>query len=81
MSHQDVSAYPHDRTHDIVEAETVVVDFAWYGALFLLGVAALIKTAHFVLGEVDLAEIGHVVLYGLITLLRVAVLIVLASVI
>jgi NitT/TauT family transport system permease protein len=57
------------------------VDFAWYGALVLLGVGALIKTAHFVLGEVTLAEMGRVVLYGLITLLRVAVLIALASLI
>jgi NitT/TauT family transport system permease protein len=55
------------------------VDYLWYGGLLLLGLGALVKMTHFVLGEVTFAEIGHVVLYGFITLLRVAVLIALAS--
>jgi NitT/TauT family transport system permease protein len=54
-------------------------DYAWYALLGLVGAVALWKTTGFVLGEVRLAEIGHVVLLGLITLLRVAVLIALAS--
>src|SRR5580658_9032709 len=54
------------------------VDYAWYAVLVLIGLAALSKTAHFVLGEVRLAEIGHVIVLGSITLLRVAVLIALA---
>jgi len=57
------------------------VDYAWYALLALIGLAALSKTAGFVLGEVRLAEIGQVVILGLITLLRVAVLIALASLI
>ncbi len=57
------------------------VDFAWYALLALLGILALWKTTGFVLGEVRPGEIGHVMLYGLITLTRVAVLISLATVI
>jgi NitT/TauT family transport system permease protein len=57
------------------------VDFAWYGALLLIGLVALWRITRFVLGEVQPAEIGHVIVLGFITLLRVAVLIALASVI
>jgi NitT/TauT family transport system permease protein len=57
------------------------IDYLWYGGLLLLGLGALVKMTHFVLGEVTFAEIGHVFLYGFITLLRVAVLIALASLI
>jgi NitT/TauT family transport system permease protein len=57
------------------------VDYAWYTLLILIGLGALWKTMRFVLGAVQLAEIGHVIVLGLITLLRVAVLIALASVI
>jgi NitT/TauT family transport system permease protein len=57
------------------------VDYVWYGLLILIGLGALWKTASFVLGEVRPAEIGRVILYGFITLLRVAVLIALASLI
>src|ERR1700738_3344765 len=55
------------------------VDYAWYALLGLIGLAALLKTARFVLGEVHPAEIGHVIVLGLLTLLRVTVLIALAS--
>src|SRR5256884_3599267 len=55
------------------------VDYAWYALLALMGLVALSKTAGFVLGEVRPAEIGQVVILGLITLLRVAGLIALAS--
>jgi len=57
------------------------VDWAWYAALVLIGLGALWKTTTFVLDEVPLREIGHVVVLGLLTLVRVAVLIALASVI
>ena len=57
------------------------VDYVWYGVLILIGLAALAKTTQFVLGEVRPAEIGRVLLYGVFTLLRVAVLIALASLI
>jgi NitT/TauT family transport system permease protein len=49
--------------------------------LMLIGLAALAKTTQFVLGEVKPAEIGRVLLYGVFTLIRVAVLIALASLI
>ena len=55
------------------------VDYAWYALLGLLGLAALWKTARFVLGEVHPSEIGHVIVLGFLTLLRVAVLIALAT--
>jgi NitT/TauT family transport system permease protein len=54
-------------------------DVLWYTLLTLVGIGALWKTASFVLGGVPAAEIGHVVLLGLITLLRVVVLIAAAS--
>jgi NitT/TauT family transport system permease protein len=57
------------------------LDYVWYGSLLLIGLAALVRTVRFVLGEVSFGEIGHVFLFGLITLTRVAVLIALASVI
>jgi NitT/TauT family transport system permease protein len=55
------------------------VDFTWYTLLILIGLGALWKTTLFVLGEVRLGEIGHVIVLGFITLLRVSVLIALAS--
>jgi NitT/TauT family transport system permease protein len=54
-------------------------DLLWYTLLVLIGIGALWKTASFVLGGVSAAEIGHVVILGLITLLRVVVLIAAAS--
>jgi NitT/TauT family transport system permease protein len=57
------------------------VDYAWYALLGLLGLTALWKTTRFVLAEVHPAEIGQVIVLGLLTLLRVAVLIALASLI
>jgi NitT/TauT family transport system permease protein len=56
-------------------------DYGWYALLGLVGLLALWQTARFVLGEVQPAEIGRVIVLGLITLLRVAVLIALASLI
>ena len=55
-------------------------DLLWYTVIVLAAGAALWETAWFVLAGVQLAEIGHVVLLGFVTLLRVAVLIVLATV-
>ncbi len=56
-------------------------DVAWFAALGLIGLLALWKAVSFVHGDVPVAEIGHVVVLGCITLLRVAVLIALASLI
>jgi NitT/TauT family transport system permease protein len=57
------------------------LDYLWYALLLLIGLAALWKIADFVMGAVRFAEISHVIVLGFITLLRVAVLIALASLI
>jgi NitT/TauT family transport system permease protein len=57
------------------------VDYLWYALLLLIGVGALWKIAGFVLGAVRFGEIAHVIVLGFITLLRVMVLIALASLI
>ena len=56
-------------------------DMAWYATLIAIGLAALWKTVTFVHGDVPVGEIGRVVVFGFITLLRVAVLIAVASLI
>jgi NitT/TauT family transport system permease protein len=53
-------------------------DFAWYGLLGLLGAVALWKVARFV-GPISIGNILHVFALGLITMIRVLVLIALAS--
>jgi NitT/TauT family transport system permease protein len=62
---------PHSRWGDVL----------WYVLITLVGIGALWKTASFVLGGVAPAEIGHVVILGMVTLLRVIVLIAAASVV
>ncbi len=57
------------------------VDYLWYALLVAVGIGAVWRIARFVLGEVQPAEIGRVLLYGVFTLLRVSVLIALASLI
>jgi NitT/TauT family transport system permease protein len=59
--------------------ETPAIDLAWNGLLFLASLAAVIYIALYVHDEVGLAEVLRVFLLGLITLARVAVLIVLAA--
>jgi NitT/TauT family transport system permease protein len=54
-------------------------DILWYCLLTLLVGVATWKTLQFVRAGVDFGEVGHVVVLGLITLLRVVVLIALAS--
>ena len=56
-------------------------DVLWYTLLAVVGVGALWKIVTFVLGGLSAAEIGHVAILGLITLLRVIVLIAAASVV
>ena len=51
----------------------------WYTLVGLTGIGALWKTAAFVLGGVLPGEIGHAAILGLVTLLRVIVLIAIAS--
>ena len=54
-------------------------DILWYGLLLIAGAFAVWKTVWFVLSGVATAEVGHVVVLGLITLSRVIILIAAAS--
>ena len=54
-------------------------DVLWYGLLAVIGCAAVWKSVMFVRSGVDFAEVGRVIVLGLITLLRVTVLIAAAS--
>jgi NitT/TauT family transport system permease protein len=54
-------------------------DAAWYAAVAAIVGLAAWRIGHFVLSRVPLAEVGHVVLLGFLTLTRVIVLIALAS--
>ncbi|HZO21086.1 MAG TPA: ABC transporter permease subunit [Steroidobacteraceae bacterium] len=56
-------------------------DYLWYAVLVIIGLLALWKATLFVLSKVSPEEIGHVIVLGFITLVRVAVLIGLASLI
>jgi NitT/TauT family transport system permease protein len=79
MKPRAVSATPEARGVSVWNSR--LLDFAWYALLLLIGFGALWKTTDFVLGAVRFAEIRHVLLLGCFTLLRVAVLIAIASVI
>jgi NitT/TauT family transport system permease protein len=54
---------------------------AWYGLLILVAVVAAWRATSFIGGAVTLAEVGKVILYGFFTLVRVAVLLTIASLI
>ena len=54
-------------------------DVLWYGLLTVIGCAAVWKSVMFVRSGVDFVEVGRVVVLGLLTLLRVTVLIAAAS--
>jgi NitT/TauT family transport system permease protein len=56
-------------------------DFLWYTLVALIGVLALVKAVQFVFTEISLKEVGHVVLLGFLTFLRVGILIAIASLI
>jgi NitT/TauT family transport system permease protein len=58
-----------------------VADIVWYAGVGLLVALAVWKILGYVLSSVPAGQIGHVVVLGLYTLLRVAVLIALASVV
>jgi len=73
------SAAPRRRR--TAESDSRLGDVLWFSLLAVIGFCALVKTVTFVLGGVPAGEVGHVVVLGLITLLRVVVLIAFASVI
>jgi len=54
-------------------------DFVWYTLIALIGLVCLLKAVRFVFAEITPAEVGHVVLLGLATFTRVAILIAIAS--
>jgi NitT/TauT family transport system permease protein len=60
-------------------ARSRLADVAWYTVVGLTGFVAVVKMSSFVLSGVTPGEIGHVVILGFITLLRVVVLIAIAS--
>jgi NitT/TauT family transport system permease protein len=60
-------------------ASTLLADVAWYVAVAAVVALAVWRIGHFVLDHIPLLEVGHVVGLGFLTLLRVAVLIALAS--
>jgi NitT/TauT family transport system permease protein len=70
-----------DRARPTVQSHSRWGDVLWYTLIGLIAVGALWKTVSFVLSGVPAGEIGRVVVLGLITLLRVVVLITIASVV
>jgi NitT/TauT family transport system permease protein len=54
---------------------------AWYAAVSAVVALAAWRIGHFVLAHIPLAEVGHVAVLGCLTLLRVTVLIALASIV
>lgn len=58
-----------------------LIDLCWNGLVILLAVAIAYHVILYVQTEVTLADVGHVLVLGLITLLRVTVLIALSSLI
>ncbi len=69
------------RRRPTVQSNSRWGDVLWYFLIALVAVGALWKTVTFVLSGVPPGEIGHVLVLGLITLLRVVVLIAIASVV
>ncbi len=63
------------------EREGRLGDFIWYAAIALIGIISLLKAVQFVFAEITLTEVGHVVLLGFLTFLRVGILIAIASLI
>jgi NitT/TauT family transport system permease protein len=60
-------------------ATGLLTDMAWYAAVAAVAALAAWRIGLFVLRQIPLTEVGHVVGLGFLTLLRVAVLIALAS--
>jgi NitT/TauT family transport system permease protein len=71
---------PAPRTHAAPKSGRLL-DLLWGAMLFAMAMAALVEIGLFVHAEVDWSEVFHVFLLGLVTLARVIVLIVLASIV
>jgi NitT/TauT family transport system permease protein len=74
-------AITSSRARPTVQSHSRWGDALWYLLIGLIALGSLWKTVSFVLSGVPAGEIGHVVVLGLITLLRVVVLIAIASVV
>jgi NitT/TauT family transport system permease protein len=70
---------PPPRVNRSAAASTSLGDIAWYVVIAALIALAMWRIARFILDHIPLAEVGHVVALSGLTLLRVAVLIALAS--
>jgi NitT/TauT family transport system permease protein len=66
---------------DLDDRKLRLGDILWYALIALIGIVALWKAVWFVLEGIRPTEIGRVVAFGFVTLLRVGVLIALASLI
>jgi NitT/TauT family transport system permease protein len=64
---------------DPAPGQRTLGDFVWYALIALIGFIATVKAVRFVFGAISAAEVGHVLLLGLFTFLRVGILIVIAS--
>jgi len=76
-----VTTVSRPRRRRAVQSNSRLADVLWYSFIAVVGFCALVKTGTFILTGVAAGEVGHVVVLGLITLLRVVVLIAIASVI
>ena len=76
-----VTTVSRPRRRRTVQSNSRLADVLWYSFIAVVGFCALVKTGTFILTGVAAGEVGHVVVLGLITLLRVVVLIAIASVI
>jgi NitT/TauT family transport system permease protein len=76
-----VTAAARPRRRRTSQSHSRLGDVLWYLLIAIIGFCALVKTVTFVLGGVPPGEVVHVIVLGLITLLRVVVLIAIASVI
>ena len=63
------------------ERRTRWIDRLWSGLVVVAALVALWQVGHFALGSLSLAEVGKAALFGLATLVRVIVLIAIASVV
>ena len=73
--------------HVLVSSESVKhfnerwIDYIWNGAIFILGVSAFAFIVNYIINQVSLAEVGYVFYLGMVTVLRVFILIIVCSLI
>ncbi|MBS0419098.1 MAG: ABC transporter permease subunit [Proteobacteria bacterium] len=80
-SDADTTTVSRSRRRAPAQSNSRLGDVLWYALIAVVAFCALIKTGTFILSGVPAGEVAHVVELGLITLLRVVVLIAIASLI